>query len=494
MLQFDARVGDRVRIGATRFTIAGILHKLPGEMAAMSLVAGPRVLIPLAAVEETGLIQPGSLVRYRHVFRLEDRARVTGEAKRLDAALAPLGFEIQTVASRRIATGRALQQFSRYLQLLSLTALLLGGIGVASGIQMHVRRRLSMAAVLRCLGARGADTFAVFGLQVAGLAGASALAGALLGFGIQMTLPWVLGEFLPVTIQPVPVPSALLTAAAAGLVLTLLFALFPRLALRRVSALGALRESLLHETVARLDPVRAAVAAVIGVLFTGFAMLQTDRAWHGLPLETVVASIRKVDWQKMTTNFLVVFPPSVLEEAPQFVAMVSHAATPAASARLQRAVVDRFPHISVIDLSSVLDAVESLLTKVRFIFRFMSLLTILTGAVVLCGSIFTGNSERRRESMLLRTLGASWGQLRRIYLVEYLALGLLAAVLGMGLAYAGAWAVCRFALDVTLAASLPGALLTMLIAIVLTAFLGMALSGGAVHRPPLECLRDEHFA
>jgi putative ABC transport system permease protein len=214
---------------------------------------------------------------------------------------------------------------------------------------------------------------------------------------------------------------------------------------------------------------------------------------HGLSLDTVVASIRKVDWQKMTTNFFVVFPPGVLEEAPHYFAMVTQANSPAVSAGLQRAVVRQYPHVSVIDLSTVLDAVETLLGKVRFVFRFMSLFTILTGLVVMTGSILTGNSERKRESILLRTIGASRAQLRRIYLVEYLGLGAMSAVLGLGLAYLGAWAVCRFVMEVPLSPA-PGAAAGMLAgSMALTALLGLGLSRGILDRPPLESLRDERF-
>ena len=702
LFQFDAAVGDPIRIGAQTFTILGALKGIPGEIGAATLFVGPRVYIPLATVEGTALVQPGSLVRYRTYFQIDRPAEIEAAVRRLDEEVVPMGFDLETVERRKYSTGEAMERVTRFLQLLSLTALLLGGIGVSSGIQMQVRRRLQVAAILRCLGASRRGTFAVFLLQVAGLAALAALVGAALGRVVQMGLPRLLGDLLPVALDAELVPMALGTAMGAGFLLCFLFALFPLLALRRVSPAGALRESDLHESRVWFDPARAAVAALIALLFGGFAFLQTETprqafgflgglalafaalagaallamallrrlrpsAWpfvirqglgnlyrpnnrtvtmilsiglgvsllslvylvyasvmaqtertgegdlpnlilfdiqpgevrqvrsllledgfpvhsetpivtmrlerlkgrpvtewrrernpdmedwaldweyrttyradltetealhsgewhprwregepvpisidiemtralniglgdrltfdvHGMPLEVVVASVRNVNWQKMTTNFFVVFPPGVLEQAPHFFAMVSRAESPADSARLQRAVGRNFPHVSIIDLNAILESIEGLLDRVRFVFRFMSLFTILTGALVVCGAILTGNSQRTQESLLLRTLGASERQLKRIYAAEYIGLGSLSALLGLGLAHLGAWAVCRYVMKVPLAFSPSVAMATLVLTIGLTWLLGMSLSFGAVRRPPLQRLREEQAA
>ena len=96
--------------------------------------------------------------------------------------------------------------------------------------------------------------------------------------------------------------------------------------------------------------------------------------------------------------------------------------------------VDAFPNISAVDLSLVIKTVDSVLGKVTFVVRFMALFSILTGLVVLTGAVLSGRFQRLRESVLLRTLGASRRQIVRIFLVEYLMLGWFAAITGLLLA------------------------------------------------------------
>ncbi|MEX0600072.1 MAG: ABC transporter permease, partial [Rhodothermales bacterium] len=120
-----------------------------------------------------------------------------------------------------------------------------------------------------------------------------------------------------------------------------------------------------------------------------------------------VASIRHVDWQRIGTNFFVVFPNGVLEEAPQFLVLLSRAEDTAASARLQRDVVRAFPSVSAIDLSLVLSTFDAIFSRVSFVVRFMASFSILTGLIVLIGAVVVSRVQRTRESVLLKTLGAS---------------------------------------------------------------------------------------
>ncbi len=104
---------------------------------------------------------------------------------------------------------------------------------------------------------------------------------------------------------------------------------------------------------------------------------------QGVPIKTRVASLREVDWKRFQTNFFIVFPTGVLENAPTFIVLVSRVPTPAASARLQNAVVAKFPNVSAIDLTSVIQTVDSILSKVALVIRIMSLFTVGTGLIVL---------------------------------------------------------------------------------------------------------------
>ncbi|HAV54427.1 MAG TPA: hypothetical protein DCX41_05785, partial [Aequorivita sp.] len=127
---------------------------------------------------------------------------------------------------------------------------------------------------------------------------------------------------------------------------------------------------------------------------------------QGVLMPTVVKSIRKVDWANLQPNFTVLFPSGVLENAPQFNVLTTYAPTEASSARLQRALVTKFPNVSVIDLRQMYTVVEDILNKVSWIINFMAFFSILTGIIVLIGSVRTSKYQRIKESVLLRTLGA----------------------------------------------------------------------------------------
>ena len=97
------------------------------------------------------------------------------------------------------------------------------------------------------------------------------------------------------------------------------------------------------------------------------------------PVETEVGSIRKINWNRIQTNFFIVFPTGVLESAPQFNVLITRVPSPEQSAAYQQSVVKAFPNVSIIDLTLILKAVDDILSKVSFVIRFMALFSILTG-------------------------------------------------------------------------------------------------------------------
>ena len=97
---------------------------------------------------------------------------------------------------------------------------------------------------------------------------------------------------------------------------------------------------------------------------------------QGVPIEVVVGSLRSVNWQRIMPNFLAVFPPGILEPAPQTHVLVTRAATTEQMAALQRATVHRFPNVSVIDLGSILSTVNTILDKVSLVVRFMAFFSV----------------------------------------------------------------------------------------------------------------------
>jgi putative ABC transport system permease protein len=211
---------------------------------------------------------------------------------------------------------------------------------------------------------------------------------------------------------------------------------------------------------------------------------------QGVMLTNRVVSVRKVDWKRVQPNFFMVFPTGVLEDAPGFHIVTTRVETREQSADMQRTVVRALPNVSIIDLTLVLDTIDSILGKVAFVIRFMALFTVATGLIVLAASVLTGRYQRIQETILLRTLGASKRQVRRILFAEYFLLGTLAALTGIVLAEGGAFLLARYVFE----AEFTVAFMPMLVAVatvsLLTVVIGLVANRGVLDSPPLEILRS----
>jgi len=155
---------------------------------------------------------------------------------------------------------------------------------------------------------------------------------------------------------------------------------------------------------------------------------------QGVLMPTIVSSIRQVDWSRVQLNFSIVFPKGVLENAPQFSVMSTYAKDEKQSADLQRVLVSKFPNVSILDLRQVFTIIEAILDKVSWIINFMALFSILTGLIVLMGSVRNSKYQRIQESVLLRTIGAVNKQILKIAAFEYAFLGFLGSFVGLLLA------------------------------------------------------------
>jgi putative ABC transport system permease protein len=212
---------------------------------------------------------------------------------------------------------------------------------------------------------------------------------------------------------------------------------------------------------------------------------------QGVPLRTKVTSVRAVEWRRLESNFFVVFPEGAIEAAPKTFVAALRTAKPEDSARIQREMVAAFPNVSAIDLALILQALDGIFSKVAFVIQFMALFTVLTGVIVLVGAVLNGRYQRVRETVLLRTLGATRRQLVQIQLVEYAILGVLAAVVGGALSIGGNALVAHFVFKMTPATPpllILGAVAT---AAAVTVVTGLLTSRGVTDHPPLEILRQE---
>lgn len=212
---------------------------------------------------------------------------------------------------------------------------------------------------------------------------------------------------------------------------------------------------------------------------------------QGLAIETVVTSIRIVDWREMKPNFFVVFPAGVLEAAPSFFVTAAHAKDKETLVALQSQIVKQFPNVSAINLSMVLESLREIFDKVSFVIRFMASFTIATGLIALMASVVTSRYQRARESALLRTIGASAKQIRVIMGVEYALVGIIAGLAGVGLSLASAWALTTFAFKVDL--YIPWGITSAVVfgVAVMTLATGMLNSLGLANQSPMESIRRE---
>ena len=212
---------------------------------------------------------------------------------------------------------------------------------------------------------------------------------------------------------------------------------------------------------------------------------------QGAPITTYVGSFRKVDFQRVQTNFLVLFPTGVLEAAPKFYVQLTRYQQAKQSASFQQALVARFPNVSVIDLNLVIETVETILNQVGFVIRFMALFSIFTGIIVLIGSVIISKYQRIQESVLLRTMGASRRQILGIYAVEYFLLGSLAAGTGILLSLPASWALAEFVFSAPMQLPLFSLGAGFLAIAILALAIGLLNSREVVNKPPLEILRKE---
>ena len=212
---------------------------------------------------------------------------------------------------------------------------------------------------------------------------------------------------------------------------------------------------------------------------------------QGAPLEAVVGSIRKVDWNRIQTNFLLIFPTGVLEDAPQFHVLLTQVPSNEVSANYQRAVVKAYPNISMIDLGLVISVLDEILTKMGFVIRFMAAFSIVTGLIVLVASVLISKYQRIRESVLLRTLGASRKQILVITALEYFFLGALAAGAGILLSLLASWGLARFSFETSFTPQMLPVLILFTLITSLTVLIGLFNSRGILNKPPLEVLRSE---
>ncbi|MEK9506924.1 FtsX-like permease family protein [Gemmatimonadota bacterium Y43] len=697
LIQLGIEIGDSITIGRARFEVAGSVDRLPTDPGFQSAV-GPRVWLSRAALDQAGLLDFGSLARWDTYLRFDDPG-VHGIDERYETLLAASGVQYVTATERARSLTRAVDFLGRYLGLVGLGALLLGGIGVGNAIHLFVQRRLTQVAVLRCLGARQAGVFGAYLLQAVALGAGGAVLGVALGMAAQLALPFVLSGVLPVEVRPRPAPATALMGLGVGVWVAVVFALLPLLAIRDVAPLRAFRVAeegargrwsfgrlatvgllggsvvtlsvmeaptagegvafalglglalgalwltaraamwvarrvvpagapypvrqgisnlfrpgnqtvavtvalglgafivatvlqVQHNLARELDFDRAAgqpdlllfdvqpdqrrgvvdllppdardsaiptplvsarLAAIDGVSVEELSLrdgpeapeewalhreyrhswrealtdaerlvsgawwpdadepaegvarvsVETELAdelgvglgsrltWSigGREVESLVTSLREVDWDRFQTNFFVLFEPGAIDDAPATWVVLARVEGADSVAAYQRRLIERYPNVSALDLGHIQEVVDSILSGARRAVVALGGFAALAGVVVLAGALAASRHHRLREGALLKTLGARGGQLLAVFFSEFVALGLVAAATALTLSTLAAWALVArgfgFEFD-----PVPGLLLSVAAGLVLlTLVTGWLGSRGLLRRPPLPLLR-----
>lgn len=239
------KVGDTIRIGHADVDIRATIVSEPDQLLDR-LTYGPRVLVSLETLEKTGLIQPGTLVRWRYAVKLKGGSASTEELpafrERAKRNLPESGFTITDRRDPSPQLSRSLERLRQFLTLIGLTALLVGGVGVANAVATFIDRRRKVIATFKSLGATSREVLAVFLIQVL----AMAMLGIGIGLGVGYLVPTVLnaayGDLLPIRAEITVSASSLLTAIAYGGLVALLFTLWPLSRAERVSAAVLFRD------------------------------------------------------------------------------------------------------------------------------------------------------------------------------------------------------------------------------------------------------------
>lgn len=212
---------------------------------------------------------------------------------------------------------------------------------------------------------------------------------------------------------------------------------------------------------------------------------------QGARITTYVGSIREISFNSMSTRFFILFPLGVLEQAPQFQVLVTKSPNTETTAQYRSAVVRAFPNVSVVDLGTILAALSEILNKVSYIVKFMAAFSIFTGLIVLISSLLLSKYQRIKESVLLRTIGASTSQILLINATEYAILGSLSAATGIVLSLIGSYFLARYQFELDFKIQWWPIVLVFILVVAITVLIGMLNSRDVIRKSPLEVLRRE---
>lgn len=266
LARLDLKVGDEIHIGATPFAIAGAIRSEPDGLADR-LTYGPRVLVALPAIEKAGLIKPGTLIRWRYAVKLKPDAsagdaEITAARARIAEALPEAGF---TVVDRRDPSPqvtRTMERLRQFLTLIGLTALLVGGVGIANAVATFIDKRRKVIATMKSVGATSRRVLAIFLAQIVIVAVIGILIGLAVGAAVPVVLDALYGALVPIEAELRVSAMSIASATIYGFAVALLFTLWPLGRVEQVSANVLFRDEVAPE---RPLPRPWVIASTLGV-------------------------------------------------------------------------------------------------------------------------------------------------------------------------------------------------------------------------------------
>jgi putative ABC transport system permease protein len=242
LIALDMAVGDTLTLGYGKFEVAASLVSVPGDPG-MAAAIGPRVYIADQFVGTTKLLTFGSRADYDAFARLQPGTDAAAFLSSIRTQLDSSKIRARTVSESETSLTESIDQLANFLGIVGIVALLLGGVGVASGVNAWVARKIDIVAVLRCVGATSRQVLLIYATQAALMGLVGATLGAAIGVGIQFLLPGLLKDVLPLDVRVQIEPTAIAVGIGLGVWIALAFALRPLVALRRISPLQAIRRN-----------------------------------------------------------------------------------------------------------------------------------------------------------------------------------------------------------------------------------------------------------
>ncbi len=270
--------GARLAIGNATIEVTAVIKSEPDKLAS-GIGFGPRIILSQAALRSTGLLVPGSLVRWNYRLKLTEPSERAVEATAAAAGreLPDAGWQVRNRTNSSPQLERNVERFTQFLTLVGLTALLVGGVGVANAVKSHIDRKRDTIATLKAMGATGGRVFAIYLSQVLVLSAIGAVIGLALGAALPFAIAAAFGAIIPLPIAPAVQLEELVMAFGYGLLTALAFALWPLGRAHDVPVSALFRDAVSADGHWPRRRYIVATLLVIGALVTVATILSYDR-------------------------------------------------------------------------------------------------------------------------------------------------------------------------------------------------------------------------